>query len=176
MRSEFPLPSSCCSSMNCCSSTNDVIILRHIIFESQEPARRRPVKCREAEARIQSADHVVLGGSDVVRDKCFCATPSRRLNRDVHRLELELPAEHAAAHYPIFDLKHAFVVVGRAKNHRADETVVADSIQKSELHGQSARQIDEICYFLRGVSPSCRVELIGLVDQLDNAGVVDARE
>ena len=41
----------------------------------------------------------------------------------------ELPTEHAAAHYPILDLENLLVVASGAEDHRADETVVADSIQ-----------------------------------------------
>jgi hypothetical protein len=44
------------------------------------------------------------------------------------------------------------------------------------LKRQSAGQVDEIGYFLGGVPASCRVELVGLVDQLDDAGVVNGRK
>ena len=99
-----------------------------------------------------------------------------RLNGEVHGFKLELPAEHATAHYPILDLENFFAVGSGAEDHGADETVVADSIQEAEFQSQNVKIVNDICYLLGGVAPGCRVELVGLVDQLDDAGVIDSRE
>src|SRR5271165_6985658 len=114
-------------------------VLRIVFPQVEIPTRHAIARCRsvngdEAEAWIQFGDYPVLGGRNVIGDKPPCAPQaSRRLNRDVHRFGLELPAKHAAAHYPILDLEHVILTGSRAEDHRADETIVADSIHQTEL-------------------------------------------
>src|SRR5262249_52975357 len=110
------------------------------------------------------------------RNKRLGATLTCRLNCDVHCFKLKLSTEYATAHYPIFDLKYVVIVGCGAKDNRANETVVANSIQKAELKGQSGGQSGKICYLFGRVASCCRVELVGFVDQLDNPAVVDGRE
>src|SRR5215467_12928631 len=123
-------PSFYCSRVDCGSGTNDVTILNDIVVKVEDPPRSGTVSRGKAKIWIQRADHAVLWCGDVICDERLRATPARRLNRDVHRLKLKLTAEHAAAHHPIFDFKHSCVVRRMPTNHRTDETIVTDAIQK----------------------------------------------
>jgi len=80
-----------------------VSISRDVVGEIEAPARR-PIGLRgstdlgEAEARVELADHVVLGRRDVFCDQRPRAALPRRLDGDIHRFEFKLSAEHAATH------------------------------------------------------------------------------
>ena len=52
----------------------------------------------------------------------------RGLDGNVHRFKLELSTEHTAAHDPIVNFEQAVVDGVGPKDHRADETVIADAI------------------------------------------------
>ena len=117
---------------------NDVSIPGDVIREIEAPARRPagrqwPLDLDKTEARIELADHIVLRRRDVISDQLPHAALPRRLDRDVHRLEFELSAEHAAAHHPILDLEHVFVIGRGAEDHGTDETVVAHAIEEAKL-------------------------------------------
>jgi hypothetical protein len=152
-----------------------------VIRELEEPSRgavggRRLFDFGKAEARIERPDHVVLRSGDIIGDERPRATFSSRVDRDIHGFDFELPAEHAAAHDPILDLEHVLAAGRRAEDHRADQTVVAHSVEETELQGQSVGLGGNFGYLFAGVSTRCGVELIGLVDELDDAGVIDGRE
>ena len=59
---------------------------------------------------------------------CLRATTAKLLYHDVHRLKLELSAEHAATHDPIIDHERFRLHRIGTKNHGADETIVAKSV------------------------------------------------
>src|SRR5262249_39196674 len=79
-------------------------------------------------------------------------------------------------HDPVVDFKHVLGVLSGAKNHGADETIITDTIQEAELEGQDVGQVGKMFYLFTIVSPACYVELIGFVEQLDNAGVSNGGE
>ena len=135
-----------------------------------------PIDLGKAEARIELADHVVLGGGDVIGDERPRAALPRRLDGDVHRFEFELSAEDTAAHHPILDLERLVVIRRRAQNHRADETIVAQPIERGGIAGQGVGFIHDLRDFLARIPAGGGVELIGLVDELDDASVIDGGE
>ena len=90
-------------------------------------------------------------------------------HRDVHRLKLELSAEHAAAHDPIVDLEYLQLLRVRTKYHGADKSVVAVFVQEPELQSYRLLCGGEMSYLFRSVSLGRRVELIGFVEQLRDA-------
>ena len=86
-----------------------------VIGEIEAPARRAiggagSTNLGEAEARVELADHVVLGGRNELGNEGAHATLFRRLDRDIHRFEFELPAKHAAAHDPVLDFERIVVM------------------------------------------------------------------
>jgi hypothetical protein len=160
---------------------NDVSVPGDVIGEMEAPARRplggrRLSDLGEAEARIELADHVILGGGDVIGDQRPRAAFPRRIDGDIHRFEFELAAEYAATHHPILDLEHFVVSPRRAQDHRADESVVAHAVQKAKLQGHGLGIFHDTRDLVAGVSTRRGVELIGLVDELDDASVIDGGE
>ena len=135
-----------------------------------------PIDLDEAEAWIELADHVILGRRDVIGDQRAHPALPRRLDRDIHGLELELAAEHAAAHHPILDLERIVVASRGTQDHRAHKAVVADPIEEAEMQRERRGVVQDLRDLIaRGAARGC-VELIGLVDELDDAGVVDGGE
>src|SRR5712692_9046457 len=112
--------------------------VRHIVGQLQEPPRRAVMgrgflREREAEGRVQIADDTVFRGWYVVGAKRPYTHPTRSLHSDIHRFSLQLPAEHPAAHDPGIDLDQIGHLRVWTQNHRADKTVVAESIGEAEL-------------------------------------------
>ena len=160
---------------------NDVSVPSDVVGKIEAPARR-PIGRRgstdlgEAEARVEVADHVVLGRRDVFCDQHPRAALPRSLDGDIHRFEFKLSAEHAAAHHPILDLEHVVLCRRRAQDHRADEPVVAQAIQEAKLQGYGPGIFHDPRNLFAGVPTRRGVELIGLVDELDDASVIDGGE
>jgi hypothetical protein len=158
-----------------------VSISGDVIGEIEAPARR-PIGGRgsidfgEPQAGIELADHVVLGGRNVVGNEGAHASLFRRLDRDIHRFEFELPAEHAAAHDPVLDLERIVIIRRRAQDHRADKTVVAQPIEKAELQGQGAGIIHDLRDLFTRIAAGGGVELVGLVEELDDPSLIDGSE
>jgi hypothetical protein len=152
-----------------------------ILRKIEEPARRpvagfRPTNGAEAKTWIQLTNHVVLGRRDIIGDNPPRSKPASGLDGNVHGFKLKPTTEHAATHDPIVYLKLTFLAGGGAKNHCANKAIVTNPIQQAELQCQRVGQTGKMGYVFGGIPPSRRVELIGLIKQLDYAGVVDGCE
>src|SRR6266404_1148353 len=109
---------------------------RVIGLERELPQRRFAspgIDSNEAEALVKVPDHDVLRSRDVLRAQYAGAAFARRFNGDIHGLELEFAPEYAAAHDPRVDVENAGLCADRPHDHRADEAVVAESIDETEL-------------------------------------------
>ena len=152
-----------------------------VVGEIEAPARRPAggrgsIDLGEPQTGVELADHVVLGGRYVVGHERPDAALLRRLDREIHRFEFELSAEHPAAHDPVLDFERIVMARRRAQDHRADKTVVAQPIDKAELQGQGVGIIHDLRNLFTRIAAGGGVELVGLVEELDDPSLIDGGE
>jgi hypothetical protein len=131
---------------------------------------------REAKARVQLSDDTVFRGWYVVGAERSYTQPPGSFHSDIHRLALQLPAEHPAAHDPGIDLDPIGRLRVRTQNHRADQTVVAEPVDEAELQRETSVAGDEPRHILKGMPPGRRIKLIGFPDQLCDTRQIDGSE
>src|SRR5262249_54099917 len=113
---------------------------------------------------------------DVVRVNRPGAAAAGFLHRDVHCFKLELSTKDTAAHDPIVDCEDVRLLRVGTQDHCTNQAVVAEFVEQAELQSDGFGRRGATCNLFGGVSPSCGVELIGLVDQLRDAPEVGGRE
>src|SRR6266851_3072610 len=155
--------------------------VRHIVGQLQEPPRRAVMgrgflREREAEGRIQLPDDTVPRGWYVVSAKRPYTHLTRSLHSDIHRFQLQLPAEHSAAHDPGIDLDQIGHLRIWKQNHRAYQTVVAEPVDEAVLQRETSIGGDEPRHIFKGMPSGRRIKLVSFPDQLCDTRQIDGLE
>ena len=118
--------------------------------------------------------HGVLLRRAILANQPSRAQRPRLGGHQVHRRLLHLPAQHPAAHQP--RIQHKIVRRIHPADHDGDDAVIAKRVGQPQLQAEAPQVRHHRQHIVLGIAAGGQVELVGLVDQLHDAGQAGAVE